>query len=170
MANKKEVVESQLSVILHNIRSSQNVGAIFRTADAAGVGKIYLTGYTPTPLDRFKRPNSKIAKTALGAEQSIPWEFYKSATTLTKTLKKRGVRVVAGEQSSKSISYTKWKPAFPMALIVGNEVLGVSKSLLSLCDEVVEIPMHGAKESLNVSVAAGILLFKVAEFLTEERR
>lgn len=170
MVNKKDVEDPQVAVILHNIRSSQNVGALFRTADAAGVGKLYLTGYTPTPLDRFKRPNSKIAKTALGAEQTIPWEVHTSATALVRALKGRGVSVVACEQSSNSISYTKWKPEFPVAIIFGNEVLGVSKPLLSLCDEVVEIPMCGMKESLNVSVAAGIFLFKVTEFLTEGRR
>ncbi|MES2014805.1 MAG: RNA methyltransferase [Patescibacteria group bacterium] len=157
---------TELSIVLHNIRSAQNVGAIFRTADAAGVGKIYLTGYTPAPLDRFGRPDGKIAKTALGAEKTVPWEVCKSASALLKRLQKMGTRVVAVEQAKDSISYTKWKPQFPVALILGNEVLGVSPALLKVCEKIVEIPMRGEKESLNVSVAAGIILFKVAEFLT----
>ena len=153
-------------IILHNIRSAQNVGAIFRTADAVGVEKIYLTGYTPAPLDRFGRVDSKIAKTALGAEKTIPWESCKSVGALIKRLKKNSVHVVAGEQSPSAVSCTKWKPKFPLAIILGNEVLGVSSAILRACDEVVEIPMRGAKESLNVSVAAGIILFKASESLT----
>ncbi|MES2134714.1 MAG: RNA methyltransferase [Patescibacteria group bacterium] len=158
-----------LSVILHNIRSAQNVGSVFRTADAVGVGKIYLTGYTPAPLDRFGRADGKIAKTALGAEQVIAWESCKSASALIKRLKKEGVRVVAVEQARSAVSYTKWQPKFPTALILGNEVLGVSSALLRVCDEIVEIPMRGKKESLNVSVAAGIILFKASESLTRDR-
>lgn len=160
---------AQFFIILHNIRSAQNVGAIFRTADAVGVEKIYLTGYTPAPLDRFGRVDSKIAKTALGAEKSVPWESCKSVGALIKRLKKNSVCIVAGEQSSNAVSCTKWKPKFPLAIILGNEVLGVSPAILRVCDEVVEIPMRGEKESLNVSVAAGILLFKASESLTGER-
>ena len=160
---------AQFFIILHNIRSAQNVGAIFRTADAVGVEKIYLTGYTPAPLDRFGRADSKIAKTALGAEKSVSWESCKSVGALIKRLKKNGVRIVAGEQSSNAVSCTRWKPKFPLAIILGNEVLGVSPAILRVCDEVVEIPMRGKKESLNVSVAAGILLFKASESLTGER-
>lgn len=160
---------AQFFIILHNIRSAQNVGAIFRTADAVGVEKIYLTGYTPAPVDRFGRVDSKIAKTALGAEKSVPWESCKSVGALIKRLKKNSVCIVAGEQSSNAVSCTRWKPKFPLAIILGNEVLGVSPAILRVCDEVVEIPMRGKKESLNVSVAAGILLFKASESLTGER-
>lgn len=160
---------AQFFIILHNIRSAQNVGAIFRTADAVGVEKIYLTGYTPAPIDRFGRVDSKIAKTALGAEKSVPWESCKSVGALIKRLKKNSVCIVAGEQSSNAVSCTRWKPKFPLAIILGNEVLGVSPAILRVCDEVVEIPMRGKKESLNVSVAAGILLFKASESLTGER-
>lgn len=157
---------SAFSIILHNIRSAQNVGAIFRTADAMGIGKIYLTGYTPAPLDRFGRTDSKIAKTALGAEKTVSWESCKSVGALIKRLKKDGVHVVAGEQSPRAVSCTAWKPKFPLAIILGNEVLGVSSAILRVCDEIVEIPMRGEKESLNVSVAAGIILFKASESLT----
>ncbi len=166
MGVKAEKQKYDTSLILHNIRSSQNVGSMFRTADAAGVGKIYLTGYTPRPLDRFGRPDAKITKTALGAETSVPWEYCKSPSTLIRKLKKEGVRVVAVELSAVAVPYTKWRPQFPLALILGNEVKGVSSALLKQCDEIVEIPMRGKKESLNVSVAAGIILFKVVEFLT----
>lgn len=157
---------SSFSIILHNIRSAQNVGAIFRTADAVGVKKIYLTGYTPAPLDRFGRADSKIAKTALGAEKTISWESCKSVGALIKRLKKSSVCIVAGEQSPRAVSCTAWKPKFPLAVILGNEVLGVSSAILRVCDEIVEIPMRGEKESLNVSVAAGIILFKASESLT----
>lgn len=166
MKKAAQVSEQGISLILHNIRSAQNVGAIFRTADAAGVGKIYLTGYTPTPIDRFGRAEAKITKTALGAEKSIPWESFKTAAPLIKKLKKEGTQVVAVEQASDSVPYTTWKPAIPLALILGNEVKGISSSLLKLCDRIVEIPMRGEKESLNVSVAAGIVLFRATEYLT----
>ncbi|TAJ15186.1 TrmH family RNA methyltransferase [Patescibacteria group bacterium] len=166
MALKKQSITPRFSLILHNIRSTQNVGAIFRTGDGAGVDMVFLSGYTPTPLDKFNRSNTKIAKTALGAEKSVSWEHHKSPTTLIRKLKKEGVRIIGVEQSARSVSYTAWKPHAPIAVIFGNEVLGVSKQLLALCDEVVEIPMHGGKESLNVSVAAGIILFKAAETLT----
>jgi len=156
----------RISVILHDIRSAENVGAIFRTSDAAGVQKLYLTGYTPAPLDRFGRPNSKVAKAALGAELSVSWEACKSPNALIKRLKKQHVKVVAAEQSPRATPYAKWKSAFPVAILFGNEVSGVSPALLKQCDEVVEIPMHGKKESLNVSVAAGVILFKAAESLT----
>lgn len=166
MPLKKGLPPPRFSLILHNIRSTQNVGAIFRTGDGAGVDAVFLSGYTPTPVDKFNRPNAKIAKTALGAEKSVPWKYYKTPTALIKRLKKEGVRIVGIEQSVHSIPYTTWNPRAPTALILGNEVLGISKQLLALCDEVVEIPMHGGKESLNVSVAAGIILFKAAETLT----
>lgn len=156
----------RISIILHNIRSSENVGSIFRTADAAGVGKIYLTGYTPTPLDRFGRPNGKVAKAALGAEGSVPWESRKSIGALIKRLKGEGIEIVGAEQSSRATLYTKWNPKPPVVIIFGNEVAGISVALLKQCDTVVEIPMRGKKESLNVSVAAGIILFKAAESLT----
>lgn len=146
----------ELLLILHNIRSAYNVGSIFRTADAAGVSKIYLGGYTPNPDQE-----PKIAKTALGAEKVVPWKYYRQTWRLLKKLKKEGIQIVALEQDKKAIDYQKFKPSWPMALVLGNEVRGLSKEFLKYADAIIEIPMWGQKESLNVSVAAGIALFEV---------
>mgnify|MGYP001563263143 CR=1 FL=1 len=143
-------------LILHNIRSAHNVGAMFRTADGAGVDKIYLTGYTPCP------PHPHLDKVSLGAEMWMDWEYYKQTTPLLKKLKKEGYHIVALEQTQKSGNIYKWKPKFPLVLIVGNEKTGVTKSLLKYCDDAVHIPMRGKKNSLNVSVAAGVGLFHVS--------
>ncbi|MDO8593941.1 MAG: TrmH family RNA methyltransferase [bacterium] len=148
-----------LYLILHNIRSVHNVGSIFRTADAAGVTKLYLTGYTPTPLDRFGRPRKDMAKVALGAERTVPWERYASAAQVLRILRKQGVHLVAVEQAKDAIDYRKVKARSAIAFLLGNETSGLPKALQRLCDTVTEIPMHGKKESLNVSVAAGIILF-----------
>ena len=148
-------------VIIHNIRSTYNVGSMFRTADTAGVSKIYLTGYTPSPVDRFGRYRRDISKTALGAEKSVPWEHYKEIGKTIKNIKKEGFYIIALEQVSQAIDYKKIKPKQKTALVVGNEVRGLSKVGLDKCDVVVEIPMHGQKESLNVSVALGIALFRI---------
>ncbi len=153
----------QTYLILHNIRSTHNVGSIFRTADAAGVSKIYLAGYTPTPLDRFGRPRKDIAKVALGAEMSVPWEHFSNIKTLLKKLKEEKIQIVALEQAGNSIDYKTFRPKNSFALILGNEVGGIEKSILKLCDKVIEIPMSGKKESLNVSVSAGIALFRILD-------
>ncbi len=148
-------------LVLHNIRSAQNVGAIFRTAEAAGIEKIYLTGYTPRPLDRFGRDQKSIAKSALGAEKIIPWEEAKTISSVLKKLKTENFQVIAIEQSEKSIDYKKVKTKNKNVFILGNEVKGVSKQTLDKCDVVAEIPMSGKKESLNVSVSGGIALFRI---------
>ena len=150
---------TETAVLLHNIRSAHNVGAIFRTADAAGVKKIYLSGYTPTPVDRFGRPSKEIGKTALGGELSVIWEYAKSPAKVISTLKKDGWQIVGVEQDAQAIDYKDFKIASPTLFILGNEVRGISKGFRDRCDVLVEIPMHGKKESLNVSVAAGIVLF-----------
>ena len=143
-------------LILPNIRSGHNVGAMFRTADGAGVDKLYLTGYTPCP------PHTQVDKVSLGAEKWMPWEYFKQPTRLLKQLRKEGYNIVALEQTPKSKNIFKWKPKFPLALIVGNEKTGVSKALLKYCTASVEIPMKGKKNSLNVSVAAGIAIYSIA--------
>lgn len=153
-----------ISVILSDIRSAENVGSIFRTADAAGVSRIYLAGYTPAPTDRFGRPNPKIAKAALGAEKSVPWESHSDALSLVGELKKKGIKVIAVEQHRGSVPYQTWHCPESAALILGNEVDGVPAEILNACDAVIEIPMSGAKESLNVSVAAGIALFHARDY------
>lgn len=144
-----------LFLIAHNIRSLHNVGSVFRTADAFGVAKLYLTGYTGTP------PDPKLAKVALGAERFVPWERHRSAVRLIKTLKRSGVRIVALENNIKYPvqSLADYRPQFPLALLLGEETKGNTKKLLELADDVVEIPMTGQKESLNVSVATGIALY-----------
>lgn len=156
MKNEKEIY-----LILYNIRSAYNVGAIFRTADAVGVSKIFLVGYTPTPLDKFERARKDVAKTALGAEKSIKWESVRSIKPLLNKLKKEKIKIIAIEQSEKSIDYKKIKQKNGVAFVVGNEVSGIDKNILRLCDEIVEIPMRGEKESLNVSVALGVVLFRI---------
>lgn len=148
-------------LILENIRSAQNVGALFRTADAAGVSKIYLVGYTPDPVDRFLRPRSDIAKAALGAEKTIPWEHAKTISPLLKKLAKDGFQIISIEQSETSLDYKKIKTTEKVAFILGNEVDGVSKTALANSHHIAEIPMKGEKESLNVSVAGGIALFRM---------
>ena len=155
----KKMVE--VSVLLHNIRSTHNVGSIFRTADALGVSKIYISGYTPAPNDRFNRPRTDISKVSLGAEKTVSWEIIKNSKTLIKKLKKGGVQVVGLEQAKNSIDYKKVKIENSILFIVGNEVFGIDKDVLSLCDVVAEIPMAGNKESLNVSVAFGVALYRI---------
>lgn len=150
-------------IILPDIRSSLNVGSIFRTADACGINKIYLVGYTPTPLDSFGRINKEIAKTALGAENNIPWEKVENISKLMTKLKKEGFYLIAIEQAETSVDYKKVKPQHKNAFIFGNEVDGLSKSILKKCDVVAEIPMAGNKESLNVSVSAGVALFRILD-------
>ncbi len=156
--------EQEVCLILHNIRSAYNVGSVFRTADAAGVNKIYVCGYSPTPDDK------KVAKTSLGAEKFVPWEYQKQTWRLLEKLKAGGVRIAALEQTKKSVDYKKFKPRFPMALIIGNEVRGLSKKILSHTDNIIEIPMFGKKESLNVAVAAGIAIFKITEYRKKKPR
>ncbi len=151
----------EIAVLLHNIRSTHNVGSIFRTADAAGVARVYLSGYTPSPTDRFGRAQKDIAKTALGAEDYIPWEHHTSPARLLSKLKKEGWVIVGVEQDARALDYRRFKTQPKTLFILGNEVAGISKELRKKCDALVEIPMHGKKESLNVSVAAGIILFSV---------
>ena len=153
--------KTQAVLILENIRSAQNVGALFRTADAAGVMHVYLVGYTPDPLDRFGRPRNDIAKAALGAEKTLPWTHVKTIAPLLKKLAKEQYQIIAIEQDARSIDYKKVRAAAQVACILGNEVDGVSKKAIELSDIVAEIPMHGSKESLNVSVAGGIALFRI---------
>ncbi|MBI3888314.1 TrmH family RNA methyltransferase [Candidatus Nomurabacteria bacterium] len=150
-------------LIIHNVRSVQNVGAMFRTADAAGIDKIYLTGYTPTPLDRFGRKRGDLAKSALGAEEFVSWEQKKSILPLLAKLKKDKFTVIAVEQDKNSVDYKtlRLRSGQGNVFIVGAEVTGIPKNILEKCDIIAEIPMLGKKESLNVSVACGIALFGI---------
>ena len=145
-------------LILPNIRSGHNVGAIFRTADGAGVDKLYITGYTPCP------PHVQVDKVSLGAEKWMPWEYRKQTGRLLKELKQMGNNIVALEQTKTSQNIFDWKPKFPIALVLGNEKTGVPKSLLKYCDESIEIPMKGKKNSLNVSVATGVAMYQISKY------
>jgi tRNA G18 (ribose-2'-O)-methylase SpoU len=156
----------ELVAVLHNIRSVHNVGSIFRTADGAGVGKLYLCGITPSPFDRFKNVRPDFAKVALGAEKSVAWAMEKDTAVAIAALKKEGYEIIALEQSARAIPYYRAladKASHggekKIALILGAEVDGISDDLLALVDCVIDIPMHGGKESLNVSVAFGVAAY-----------
>jgi len=145
----------EIYLVLHNIRSAYNVGSIFRTADAAGVKKIYICGYSPTPNDK------KVTKTSLGAEKFVPWEYHRQTWRLMEKLKQKGVQVVALEQAKKSVDYQRFRPRFPLALVVGNEVRGLNEKMLARAGRIINVPMFGKKESLNVAVAAGIVVYEL---------
>ena len=153
--------------VLDNIRSVHNVGSIFRTADGAGFEKIYLCGVTPAPVDRLGRVRADFAKTALGAEKSIEWEYVSSAEKCLSRLKKDGWNIVILEQSRVAVMYSNLKIPKAVrkktALVVGSETEGVPKRLFKYADKIVEIPMRGTKESLNVSVAFGIAAYRLTE-------
>lgn len=165
----------KIAILLHNIRSTHNVGSVFRTAEGAGAKKIYITGYTPAPTDRFGRAQKDIAKTALGAQILLPWEQKISPFGIIEKLKNAGWEIVGVEQDKRAIDYRKFKARKPALFIFGNEVKGLSPALRAKCDTLIEIPMRGSmvrqahhprhtkrgKESLNVSVAAGIILFSL---------
>jgi len=148
-------------LILDDIRSAHNVGSIFRTADAVGIDKIYLGGYTPAPIDRFGRKRNDISKASLGAEDSVDWEVCANSVELVEKLKEEGFQVIALEQNEKSIDYRKIDTKERVAIILGREVEGVDSKLLHISDVIAEIPMMGKKESLNVSVATGVFLFSI---------
>ena len=154
-------MKSQKIVILDNIRSTHNVGSIFRTSDALGINKIYLCGCTPTPKDRFGRERKDLAKVALGAEKDIEWEYIKETKDIIKILKKEKYQIIAVEQTKNSVDYREVKTKYPIALIMGNEVGGIENEILKLADIVAEIPMNGKKESLNVSVSFGIAGYEI---------
>ncbi len=152
-----------IDLILHNIRSAYNVGAIFRTADGAGVRHIYLTGYTPSPPDGTRayttKPERMIIKTALGAHEYIPWTKHDDFASVADVLHKNGVQIVALEQGEQSIAHNDFCVEHDVALVLGNEPTGIDRTTLEKCDTMIEIPMYGQKKSLNVSVAAGIALY-----------
>lgn len=150
-------------VILENVRSAHNVGAIFRTTESIGASKLYLVGYTPAPLDRFGRAVPDLQKTALGADKMVPWEQHTYIGELLGQLKAEGFAIVAVERTDDAIDYKTYEPGDRVAFVFGNEVDGVSKEALALADTVISLPMKGQKESLNVSVAAGIVLYRVLD-------
>jgi 23S rRNA (guanosine2251-2'-O)-methyltransferase len=161
----QQVKKFPLYVILNSIRSNYNVGSIFRTSDAAMISKLILCGYTPAP------PKKEILKTALGATESVNWEYIKDPADAILSLKEKGITIAALEITSKSRKYYEVeKPDFPLALIIGNEITGVSNDLLELCDFSLEIPQYGIKHSLNVAVAYGIATFELRKIWEEVER
>ncbi|MCK4882916.1 MAG: RNA methyltransferase [Candidatus Omnitrophica bacterium] len=140
-------------VVLNNIRSLYNVGAIFRTSDGAGVGKIWICGITGHP------PNNMIAKTALDAQDHVPWEYREDIHVLLQELKEQGYQIVMLEQTEESCPHQDFKPQAPVCLVLGNEIEGVGQDISSYCDAAVEIEMAGIKNSLNVAVAFGIIAY-----------
>jgi tRNA G18 (ribose-2'-O)-methylase SpoU len=160
-----KVIRLPVSVLLNSIRSSYNVGSIFRTSDGAMIEKLYLCGYTPRP------PMKEILKTALGSTESVKWEYRKDPKEIISELKEIGVKICALELTDQSIPYYKSVYMdFPLCLIVGNEITGVSQDLLDLCDFSVEIPQYGIKQSLNVAVAYGIAVFQLRRVFDEVNR
>jgi len=157
LRNIKSGQKNEIYLVLDNIRSMYNVGAMFRSAEGARVKKIYLCGITATP------PREKIFKTSMGAVDWVDWEYCKSAKVLAEKLKVRKIQLVALEQTDTSVHYKKAKYNRPIAIVVGHELKGVSKEVLKLCDLCVEIPMYGRANSLNVATSAGIILYEVLE-------
>jgi len=157
VADFKSTPKSPVILVLDNVRSLHNVGAVFRTADAFGLEKIWLCGITGRP------PQREITKTALGSEESVSWEYAAETTAAVTALRQAGYQVVAVEQTTGSVPLPQFSPApgQPVALVMGNEVFGVDDAVLALCDTAVEIPQFGTKHSLNVSVAAGVVLWDV---------
>jgi len=141
-------------LILDNLRSAFNVGSIFRTADCVGLEKVYLCGITAHP------PNQKVNKTALGTVDFIAWEHAEDTLGLIRLLKKQGVQVIGVETTSASIPFQEFEYPFPVCFVLGNEALGIPREILEMCDHLVEIPVRGFKNSLNVAVAAGIILYE----------
>ena len=156
---------NSLILILHDIRSAHNVGSMFRTADGAGVDEVVLSGYSPVPPKKdalyLTDADKALRKTALGAEESMAWKKVASLTRLVNQLRKEGYEIVALEQATGSIDYRQYRGKHKVALIVGNEVGGVAGKVLKNCDVILEIPMRGNKNSLNVSVATGIALYQI---------
>lgn len=146
-----------LRLLAHNVRSLWNVGSFFRTCDAFAVEKLYLTGYTGHP------PRKEITKTAIGAEETVPWEHGKDPVPVLQRLKEEGWQIVALEITSDAVDLRTFVPRDRVCLIVGHELDGIPASLRALADAVVRIPMFGKKESLNVAVAAGIALHHLRE-------
>lgn len=164
---KKQPIRKKIEaiVVLDDIRSTFNVGSIFRTADSLSVDKIILCGITPSVQDRFGRERTDITKVSLGAEKKVDWEYFAKASYVVRRLKKEGFKIIAIEQSEKSVDYKKIKllPGSKVAFVLGSEVAGVSKLILKLADKIAEIPMLGSKESLNVSVAFGVAAFRMLD-------
>lgn len=158
-----------ITLIAHNIRSTHNVGSLLRSSDGFGIERVIFTGYTPYPQQHndtrlphiYRKLTAAIAKTALGAEKTVSNNYEDDITATLQNLKAQGYTIVALEQSNDSVVLTTYQPPQKIALLIGEEVHGITPELLALCDTTIEIPMYGGKESFNVSVATGIALFRL---------
>lgn len=160
LEDAKTIKRHPIYVMADNIRSIYNVGSIFRTSDAALIEKLYLTGYTPYP------PRQEIEKVALGATDAVPWEYIKSPLEAVKKIKEQGIKIVTLEITENSRNYTEInKDEFPLCLILGNELTGVSNDIIAVSDFSIEIPQYGFKHSINVSVAYGIAVMEMVRKL-----
>jgi len=155
----KKSPKRPIVAVIDDIRSLHNVGAIFRTADGAGLDKLYLCGITGTP------PRNEIRKTSLGAEDAVSWEYHHNALDVTQRLQQQGYQIVVLEHTTHSIDFQKAKYEFPLCLVVGHEHYGVSDQVVQMSDLAIEIPMFGLKQSLNVSVAFGIAVYEIVRHL-----
>lgn len=155
------VMKRKVILILDNLRSVYNTASIFRTADGAGVLEIFLCGTTPEPIDRFGRKRKDFAKVSLGAEESVSWKYFETTTEAIQTLKSSNFDIIALEQDDASVLFDEYVSEKNIALVVGEETQGLQKNILKQCDAIVEIPMRGTKESLNVSVATGVVLYQI---------
>lgn len=157
----------RIIVIANNLRSCHNVGSLLRTADGIGVEKVFLTGYTPYPQSTNDKrlphaalkQHSSIVKTSLGAEENLSWEHYDDPIVVINNFRELGFSIVGLEQSNSSLPIDKWVTPEKVAIIIGRETLGIEEEILSICDEVIEIPMRGKKESYNVVQAAAMMLY-----------
>lgn len=152
----RTVVRLPLVALLDDVRSLHNVGSIFRTADGAGMESLLLCGITGTP------PRAEIRKTSLGAEESVPWRYEAHALQAVERLRRQGYQIVALEQTTGSVDFRRAELSFPLCLIVGHEFAGISDSLIAASDMAVDIPMRGIKQSLNVAVAFGVVVYEFA--------
>lgn len=152
----------QFVAVLDNIRSLHNVGSLFRTADGAGVEKLYLCGMTGTP------PRPEIRKAALGAEETVAWEYFATTREALQQLRGQGYQLVAVERAESSLDFREAHYHFPLALVVGHEFEGIAPEILAECDLIVSLPMHGSKHSLNVAVAFGIAAYEVGRNMRKD--
>ena len=167
--NIHSVTKLPVTVLLNSIRSSYNVGSIFRTLDGAMIEKLILCGYTPhPPIDENNKGNKDVLKTALGSTQSVKWEYIKNPIEAIKDIKAKGIKICALELTENSKPYSDTSLyKFPLCLVVGNEITGVSQDVLDLCDYSIEIPQYGIKQSLNITIAYGIAIFELRKIFDE---
>ncbi|MFA6618011.1 MAG: RNA methyltransferase [Candidatus Neomarinimicrobiota bacterium] len=161
-ASLLDLPRREIYVIADNIRSLHNIGSIFRTSEAAGIKKLYLVGISATP------PRKEITKTAIGAEKNVPWEYHADLLPLLKYFKSQKIPILVLEHTDSSKDFQNTDYSFPLCLVIGNEVDGISEEVMDYADIAVEIPMFGMKQSLNVSVAYGIMLYELLRKLADK--